>query len=265
MKNKNKVISRICIGWLLACLFSISTAFAASVTGGAMTINLDRDLLASAFTHNHDPNRPSFYLEEYFSATEAVNRSPNQLLNDHIVPGTAEIPASGLEFTVNPSTTSGFNVATNFSFSPTDLPATASGAIGLGGAMRYRLNIPFTLDPITGEEIGNRAITGYFSLEYDQNRVDNSFGHSGWALYNHHSFRTDMFDLDNVIMQLTENSLSLGGDLALASGFNHMGGQEGSIVGNFSFQTTVVPLPATFWLMGSGLGLLQLFNRKIKA
>lgn len=236
-------------------LFGATPASALGVSGGAMTINIDSTALTGAFTHNFDPSRPSFYLEEYFTAAQASSRTFLQIRDDHIIPGPLPIAGLGLQFDVNSSGNNVGNVNqnqdTNFSFDSSDLTGTAAGAIGLGGAMRFRLNKSFNIDPITGEETQNRAVTAFYSLEYDASKVDIAAGHSGWMMVNHHTFTADIFYLDNVITDLIGNTLSLSGDLALASGFNHLGAQHGAVIGDFSFQTTVVPVPAAIWLFFS--------------
>ena len=252
MNYNKKRVSQGCFALIsLYALVSLTPAFASSVSGGAMTININGTDLAAAFTHNFDPSRPSFYLEEYFTASQAASRISNQLLEEHIIPDPMPISGSGLEFTVNTSSTSGQNQETNLSFDPSDLTGTATGGIGLGGAMRFRLNKSFTINPVTGEEEGNRTVTAYYSMEYDASKADNAAGHSGWMLVNHNSFTADVFYLDNVVTDLTTDILSLSGELALAGGFDHLGGQHGAIVGDFNFQTTVVPVPAAIWLFAS--------------
>ena len=248
---------------LLFLVFS-SPVFASSiVSGGAMTLNIDSTALEAAFSYDYS-ERPSFYVEEYFDAAQAASRTYSQLKSDHIVPGTGGISSTGLVFAVNGTTASGFNKANDFSFNANDLTATAEGAIGLGGAIRYRIDKSFSIHPDTGEEISNRALNGYMTLEYDASRAG-STGYSGWVLYNHYDYRADIFDLVNVSTILTDNSLALTGDLALSSAFFHMGGTTGSIVGDFSFQTTVVPVPAAVWLFASGLAGLFVNQRKQKA
>ncbi len=263
MQAKNKMLTS--YSFILITAFTLLTAtplIASTVKGGAMTINIDNTALASAFTHNTDPNRSSFYLEEYFNSAQAASLNNAGLLTTHIVPDTGEISGINRQLAVNDSTTSGSNQATNFTFDASDLSATAAGAIGLGGALRYRLNIPFSISA-GGEEVGNRTMTAFFSLEYDTNEVDIVAGHSGWNLFNHYSFRSKVFSLDNVMTTLTADTLLLTGDLSLASGFNHLGGQQGTIIGDFSFQTAVVPVPAAIWLFASGLtGLGVLRQRK---
>ncbi len=236
---------------------------ALTVTGGSMTLNIDREQLANSFTHNHNPARVAFYLEEYFDSSQAASRSPSELLNGHIIPGSEEISALNRQLSITPSVSSNQHKATTFSFARNDLAGSASGVIGLGGALRYRLNIPSQINPFTGEETGNRAMTGYFSLEYDAAKVDASNAHSGWSLFNHFSFRAVVFDLSNVTLLLSDDSLSLDGELLLGQGFEHMGGNVGSLVGHFSLHTTVVPVPAAFWLFVSGLSGL-LLQRKYK-
>jgi len=259
MNYLKKLVSQIAV-MLLAV--NSTPLLASSVNGGGLTLNIDSDQLAAAFTWNHDSSRPSAWLEEYFDSAQAASRTSNELLTDHIIAGPEKISGIGRQFTVNNSITTGFNEANDFSFDANDLTGTASGAIGLGGAMRFRLNNTFSIDPVTGEEVGNRAITGYYSLEYDAIRVSTTEGRSGWAVYNHHSYRASIFDLTNVATTLTGDSLTLSGDLSLAEAFNHMGGEFGSIVGDFSFQTTVVPVPAAVWLFASGLTGLGFVSRR---
>lgn len=263
MANFKKTISQASYALVaLSASVSVSPVFALPIAGGAMTLNIDGSALASAFTHNDLPDRPSFYLEEYFNSEQAASRTSDQILTDHFISGTGQISGIGRKFAVNSSSATGLNIASNFTFDENDLTGTASGSIGLGGAMRFRINKSFIINPDTGEEEKNRAVTGYLSLEYDAESADAEAGHSGWTIFNHHTFRADVFNLDNVTTTLTANSLSLSGDLALAHGFDHMGGQTGVIVGDFNFQTTVVPVPAAVWLFASGLAGLFVSGKR---
>lgn len=185
MKNNNHNIHcmgvNICMTLLIVLGFSHSSfALASTIQGGQFTLNFDREKLAGAFTHDNDPNRPSFYVEEYFNPADSVIRTSAQILTDHIVPGSGEILATGLLFGVHGSTVTNLagrsNKPTDFSFSPSDISGTATGSIGLEGAVRYRLNIPFTVSPI-GEEEGNRVVSGDYTLEFDVSRVTSV--HSG--------------------------------------------------------------------------------------
>jgi len=232
-------------------LLTISSlpSFASGVSGGAMTINFDSTALAGAFSHDTDPTRPAFYLEEYFDSSSYNNLSIDQLLTTHFIEGTGEISGLGRTLVVNGTVVNGRNKATTFSFDTTDLKGTASGVIGLGGAFRYRIDAPFSIQD--GEEAGNRTLIGDFTLEYNESREIN--GHSGWALFNHVSWRANVFDLDNVVVSQTNDTLQLVGNLALGEGFDHLGGSTGAIVGDFSFQTTIVPVPAAVWFFATGL------------
>jgi len=244
-------------------LFTISSfpSIASGINGGAMTINFDSTALAAAFVHDTDPNRPAFYLEEYFDRSSYENLSNAELLTTHFEAGTDEISGIGRELTVNDSVVIGRNKATDFSFDTADIEGTAMGAIGLGGAFRYRIDVPFNTNE-EGEETGNRTIIGDFTLEYDADRKIN--GHSGWTLFNHIGWRADVFDLDNVIVDQTGDTLMLSGNLAIGEGFAHLGGSVGTIVGGFNLQTTVVPVPAAVWLFVSGLAGLFVSGRASK-
>jgi len=251
------------IGLILLALNSTSL-LASSVSGGGMTLNINATKLADAFDWDFYPEKSSFYLEEYFDSNQATSGTRNELLSDHIVDGVEEISGIGRHFTVNGSSISGLNIANDFSFSANDLTGTASGKIGLGGAMRFIMNREFSVNAETGEERGNRTITGSYSLEYDAARINAATGHSGWVIVNHIDFKIAVFDLNNVNTLLLGDSLSLSGDLSLAEGFQHMHGQTGSIIGDFSFQTTVVPVPAAIWLFASGLAGLFVSGRTNK-
>ncbi len=244
-KNRRGLLECALTVFLSCWTLSVS---ASTVGGGSMTLNLNADALASAFDHDFDPARRSFYLEEYFGAAQAAGLTANELLTEHQVPGTGEISGIGRELRINGPAASGPNIATDFRFDAGNLAGTAAGAIGLGGAMRFRLDVPFTVNPDTGEEENNRIVTAYFSLEYDNRRVNPNAGHSGWVLVNQYGFRADVFELDRVVSLLGDDSLTLSGDLSLASGLNHLGGKQGTVVGNFVLQTAVVPLPAAVWL-----------------
>jgi len=246
MNYLKKLVSQTAIALLTISSFP---SFASGVSGGAMTINFDSTALAGAFSHDTDPTRPAFYLEEYFDSSSYKDLSIDQLLTTHFIAGTGEISGIGRTLAVNGAVVSGRNKATTFSFDSSDLKGTASGAIGLGGAFRYRIDAPFSIQD--GEEAGNRTLIGDFTLEYNESREIN--GHSGWALFNHVSWRANVFDLDNVVVSQINDTFQLVGNLALGEGFDHLGGSTGAIIGDFSFQTTVVPVPAAVWFFATGL------------
>ena len=57
----------------------------------------------------------------------------------------------------------------------------------------------------------------------------------------------------------------MNGNLGFGRGFDHVGSTNARLsntrIGNFSFQATVVPVPAAAWLFASGLGGLLGFGR----
>jgi hypothetical protein len=245
-----------CLTFLAAWLaFLPETATAATVSGGALIMNLDRDALAAAVSLDAT-DAPSIYLEEFFDAQAAAVRNNAQILEDHIVPDVGEIPATGLEFAVNGATVDvpvgRRTKPTTLTFDPGDFAGSVTGAIGLGGVSRFRID--------TGSP-SNRIVSGDYTLEFDAANIDADTGQSGWTLYNHYSFRSESFNLFNVAMGLDPNSFTLSGELGVGPGWEHFGGTVGAIVGDFSFQTTVVPVPAAVWLFVSGLAGFGLFGR----
>lgn len=242
---------------LLAALAAFIPAVspAATVSGGSLILNLDRDALAAAVALDAT-EAPSIYLEEFFDASAAAVRTGTQLLEDHLVPGVGEIPAAGLEFGVNGATVNNLtgrnNRPTTLQFDPDDLTGSVTGAVGFGGVTRFRVDI--------GSD-RNRVLSGDYTLEYDPANIDANSGRSAWTLYNHVAFRAPGYFLFNVLTELNNGSLSLSGDLGLGSAFDHLGGTTNAIVGDFNFHTAVVPIPAAAWLLVSGLAGLGMFGR----
>jgi hypothetical protein len=235
---------------------------AATVSGGSLTLNLNREGLIAGVVLDKFPDtptasfpiccRPSMYLEEFYAAS-AAGKTFNQLREEN-TPDlydtvSDEISGADLRFSVNGSQIAANplgrqNQATTFSFDPTNLTGSAAGKIGLGGAMRFRVDV----EPPT-----NRVLAGDMTLEYDPTLIDTATGRSGWVLMNHLGFRASAFDLFHVSTLLQDGSLFLSGELGLGAGFDHVGGIRDSRVGTFSFQTSVVPVPAAVWLFFSGL------------
>lgn len=237
-----------------------------TVTGGSLTLNLDRDALIAGSILDNYPDaptqdfqiccRPSIYLEEFFDAAAASSRTFPQIREDN-TPDlydlvSDEIPATGLQFAVNGSSVINplgrANKTTTFSFDPNNLFDTASGRIGLGGVMRFRVDV---------KPPSNRIHVGDMTLEYRADYVDDAIGRSGWLLVNHIGFDADAFELFDVTTNLVGNSLTLNGNLGFGEGLDHVGAtlahENHARIGTFSFQTTVVPLPASVWFLISGL------------
>lgn len=251
---------------LLATALLSASARAATVSGGSLTLNINRDALAAGTQLDNTP-APSIYLEEFWDATASTYTFPQ--LRDGNTPvdltdyAANEISADGLQFAVNnaviPANPLGrHNRATTFNFEPGNLTGSATGAIGLNGVLRFRLDV---------NPPSNRMLLGDMTLEYHPQLENTTPGRSGWLLVNHSGFDADAFELFDVVTQLTGNSLSLNGNLGFGWGFDHVGSGNARLaetrIGNFSFQTTVVPVPAAAWLFLSGaVGLGLAGNRK---
>jgi hypothetical protein len=277
--NKYPIVQRV----LAISAFAIFGALvsthtqAATITGGALTLNLNRDaLIAGAILDNYPDTptasfpiccRPSLYVEEFFDASAASKTFVQ--LRDYNTPNlydleSDEISAVGLQYAVNgtsiPANPGGRqNRNTTFVFDPNDLFGTAAGSIGLGGVIRFRVDV----SPPT-----NRVLLGDMTLEYDSALEGATPGRSGWLITNHIGFDAGAFELFDVSTNLTGNSLTLNGNLGFGDGFDHLGTTAARLndtrIGTFSFQTTVVPVPAAVWLFGSGLAGLFVSNRSKK-
>jgi hypothetical protein len=248
------------------------TADAATLSSGVLTLNLDREALKAGLDLDNYPDTPiqvpSIYLEEFFDASAA--NKPYTEIRDSLTPidpydvAANEIPATNLKFKVNgasipPNPFFRRNQATDFSFETSDVLGTATGNIGLNGVLRFRVDVtpPF-----------NRVLLGDMSLAYNRVLDGVSPGRSGWTLTNHIGFDAGAFELFNVTTTLNGNILNLNGDLGFGNGFDHLGARDArlaqSIIGNFSFQATVVPVPAAVWLFLTGvLNMLWLGRRHV--
>jgi hypothetical protein len=236
----------------IVCTLVSLNVQASMVSGGALILNIDRDALIAGIPLDNTP-APSIYVEEFFDASSAL-KTQSQILNDNTPINLTdyaanEISAVDLQFAVNDASiatnpTLRSNRPTTFAFDPNDLFGTATGSIGLGGVIRFRVDV----QPPT-----NRLILGDMTLEYDPALESASSGRSGWVLTNHIGFDIGAFNLFDVTTNLTGDNLILSGDLGLGDGFNHLGGITDARVGTFSFQTTVVPVPSAVWLFMSGL------------
>lgn len=255
-----KIFNAILMAGILAC----TGAQAATVSGGKLILNINRDVLAAGVTLDNTA-APSIYLEEFFDAA-AASKTQNQLLNDNTPAdwfdyAANEIAATGLQYAVNganiPANPDGRqNRPTTFNFDPDDLLATAAGGIGLGGVMRFRVDV---------NRPNNRILLGDMTLEYRPELEAASPGRSGWLLVNHIGFDADAFELFDVATNLTGHNLTVSGNLGYGWGFDHLGSTNARLndtrIGTFSFQTTVVPLPAAAWLFASGLAALCTVGR----
>lgn len=242
-------------------------AQAATVTGGSLILNLNRDALIAGTILDNTP-APSIYVEEFWdagAATKTFSQLREQNTPANLTDYAAnEISAIGLEYAVNgasiaPNPAGRQNRATDFSFDPNNLYGTANGGIGLGGAIRFRVDVT---------PPSNRILLGDMTLEYHPELENATPGRSGWLLVNHIGFDADAFELFDVTTNLTGNSLTLNGNLGFGWGFDHLGASVARLndarIGTFSFQTTVVPLPPAIWLFASALlGVGASFRKRL--
>ncbi|NJA07144.1 hypothetical protein HC024_15625 [Methylococcaceae bacterium WWC4] len=241
---------------VLSLTLAATSAHGATVSGGSLIINIDRD----AFENGIDLDRtaaPSIYVEEYYDASLASKTFEE--LRDYNTPvdltdyAANEIPATGLKFTVNGAHVADnplgrHNSATTFTFDPNDITGTASGSIGLAGGLRYRVDVA----PPT-----NRVLMGDMTLTYNPAEALKTPESSDWVIYNTLGFKAVAFELFNVVSEINGNVLSLSGELGYGWGFDHLGAgparNANARIGTFSFQTSVVPLPAAVWMFMTGL------------
>lgn len=253
-------------------------AQAATVAGGTLTLNIDRDAVIAGTIKDTFPDtptdtfpiccRPSLYLEEFYDANAASGRTFLQIRDDN-TPDlfdlvSDEIPAIGLDFAVNGATVANpagrANQPTTFAFDPNNLFGTASGGIGLGGVTRFRVDVA---------PPNNRVILGDMMLEYHPELEAATPGRSGWLIVNHIGFTADAFELYDVSTQLNGDSLFVAGSLGFGWGFDHLGATNARLnqarIGTFSFQASVVPVPAAVWLFASGIaGVFGIGRRQRK-
>jgi hypothetical protein len=256
---------------IMASSFLSQPLHASTLSGGLLTINLNRDALIAGVALDNYPNTPlqvpSIYLEEFFDAS-AANQSFLEI-RDSLTPtdlfdvAANEISAANLQFPVNgaaiPANPLGrSNQSTNFKFNPADVLGSATGNIGLNGVLRFRIDV---------KPPSNRIMLGDMSLAYDPELEGATPGRSGWVITNHIGFDAGAFELFNVTTALNGNILNLNGNLGFGDGFDHLGAgaarANAAVIGDFSFQATVVPVPGAVWLfLGGAVNILWLGRRR---
>jgi len=256
-------------------IVSVPAAQAATVSTGALTLNLDSNALREGVQLDNYPDtptanfpiccRPSIYLEEFWDAS-AANKTFVQIRDDN-TPDlfdavSDEISANGLRFQVNGPVIPANpllrqNRASTFSFDPSNLTGTATGAIGLGGVLRFRLDV----NPPT-----NRMLVGDMTLEYHPVLEGSTPGRSGWLLVNHIGFDADAFELFDVTSSQVGSDFTLSGNVGFGWGFDHVGATQARLeerrIGSFTFSSSEVPLPPSLTMLLSGLGGLGVLTRR---
>ena len=224
---------------------------ASTLVSGGATIDYDAAAWATLAGGFNVSGYEALVLNEYFDQAGVTSRTGTQLLTDEIV---ANPSTTGLYHALNgPSVTNlagRTNQPTTFSYSPGSLTS-HTGTIGLGGVSRWDVN-----SLLGGGILG----FGDFTLQYDPSRL--LAGGSGWSLrvYLAGGGGATAFDLQNVVTNATDTSLSISGDLGvsfeMANYYLLTPGDQGKDVGNFSFTAVAVPEPSTTLLSGiAGMGL----------
>ncbi len=262
--NSHKCYNRFGNIYLLiipACIaLAPETALAVTdtISSGALTMNLDPNALAAAIDIHDTNTEPSMFLEDFFTAPQVDQMTFQDLLATDEQP-TRQYPTTGLLYPVNgadvTNLTERHNQATTFTFDPNDIAGTASGEIGLDGVGRFRVDTGLAT---------NRILIGDYALEYIAANENLTNGQSGWTLFNNIGYNTEAFDLFSVTTTLQQGELSISGNLGIGPGIVDMlNGTPDAIVGNFSFQTSVVPVPApaAIWLFLIGISGLRVLGK----
>ena len=90
---KSSILTSLMISTMLVGLPAVAPA--ATVTGGELTMNFDRDALAQLVL-NPTGTPPTLFLEEFFTSPSLTGAQINDVVNTNLVPGNGEIPATGL-------------------------------------------------------------------------------------------------------------------------------------------------------------------------
>ncbi|MFZ4767527.1 MAG: PEP-CTERM sorting domain-containing protein [Roseimicrobium sp.] len=233
---------------LLACTTVSSESHAAfTLASGGATIDYHAAAWATVAGGANSAGFEALILDEYFNQAGVTSRTNTQILNDEVQ---ANPPYTGQLYQMNGTSVSNLagrtNQATTFSYN-VGTPTAHTGVIGLGGMTRWDVN------PLLG---GGNILFGDFTLQYDANRL--LVGGSGWALTGNVSPASVVFDLLNVVINATDTSFDISGDLGVsyevANFLFATPTDQGKDVGNFSFSATAVPEPSRVLLLLAGLG-----------
>ncbi len=225
--------------------FTCHANAASTLLSGGATIDYDAAAWATLAGGFNVSGFEALVLNEYFDQAGVTSRTGTQLLTDEVVANPSTV---GLYHALNGSSVTNLagrtNQPTTFSYDPGSL-AGHTGVIGLGGVARWDVN------PLLG---GGILGFGDYTLQYDASRL--LAGVSGWSLrvYLAGGGGATAFDLQNVVTNATDTSLSISGDLGvsyeMANFYLGTPGDQGKDVGNFSFTAAAIPEPASPLLCG---------------
>jgi sulfatase modifying factor 1 len=224
---------RLCVAVFTAILSVPLSSVGSSVTGGEMIVDFDAAALA-ALNHGTDPNIPAMVLEEFFGGVEDSSRTRTRIVNEHLVPGYVEIPATNLHFDINgPSVvnlTQRFSQPTAMQFNPDNVSGTVTGKIGLRGVLRW-----------IGDFEGI-FMMGDFEFKHDPTRINAGTGRTGWVFFNRFdNFQIIAYETKNVTTVVRPGLLTMTGTMMISEqmGNAFLPGNVGTPVGTFTLHAKV--------------------------
>jgi len=240
---------------VLAAGFSFiqaSTALAATVVSGSMTVNYNQTAFGMLGLTQ---------LNEFNQAIS--NSSPRSYIMNTANAGDTTGVWTGLPFAINGASLSnptGRSLqTTSLSYDPASFSSSITGQIGLGGVSR------FDVSPLVG---GGLFVLGDYSLHYSAARAGASLGGettSGWYLANHFDIATALFDLTNVTTSgVSGSGFNLSGDLMTGadSGLLYFGASSGQNYGSFSLNADAVPEPSRALLLMLGITFMTVRRKR---
>jgi hypothetical protein len=256
------------------------------ITGGSLIFNLDGNAFANgadvpylnSFGVAYDPNQTFMEFGRHFKPAETVGVSvlgfrpePNPPVvnfND-LRAGWVRPSSSGLAYGVNgtgpipnPQPPGRSAVPTTFAFDPSNIEATATGAIGTIGSTSFW----YANDPL----IATGSIWlgwGDMTLQYSAAR-DNG-ANSGWFFDNRLLGTMTIFDTRNlsIFVQAAGTNpgiVAISGDLYVAPEFRDAFALESGLkVGTFSLRAQTVPEPASIAMMAIGAAMVLACRKRV--
>ena len=220
----------ICIAGI-AAFAGVSAVRADILTSGSATINFSQSAWES-LASGYGPG-PVLTLTAFFNQAQA-----NALNYDQVFTTTQASPSyTNQVYAMNgqavTNLTGRTTQPTTFTFAPGQLTS-HTGSIGLGGITRF--------DVYGG--LGGVLLYGDYTLQYDSTRI--ALGGSGWYLKGNISPAAAAFDLLNVTVLETNNTLTISGDLGVSFEVAYFlystPGDTLANVGTFTFTGTTAPL-----------------------